>query len=59
MTDVLPDKVKELAKIAIPLNRFGESEDVAHVVAFLAAEESGYVTGQVICVDGGMTLAAE
>ncbi|MHC4211723.1 MAG: 3-oxoacyl-ACP reductase FabG [Planctomycetota bacterium] len=53
MTDVLPDKVKELAKIAIPLNRFGESEDVAHTVAFLAAEESGYVTGQVICVDGG------
>jgi 3-oxoacyl-[acyl-carrier protein] reductase len=59
MTDVLPDKVKELARIAIPLHRFGESEDVAHAVAFLAAEESGYITGQVICVDGGMTLAAE
>jgi 3-oxoacyl-[acyl-carrier protein] reductase len=59
MTDVLPDKVKEYAKAVIPVSRFGESEDVAHAVAFLASEEAGYITGQVICVDGGMALSAE
>ncbi len=56
MTGVLPDKVKELAKMAIPMQKFGSVDDVANVVAFLAAEESGYVTGQVICVDGGMAM---
>jgi 3-oxoacyl-[acyl-carrier protein] reductase len=59
MTDVLPDKVKEFAREVIPMSRFGECDDVAHAVAFLASEESGYVTGQVICVDGGMALSAE
>lgn len=56
MTGVLPDKVKELAKMAIPMQKFGSVDDVANVVAFLAAEETGYVTGQVICVDGGMAM---
>jgi 3-oxoacyl-[acyl-carrier protein] reductase len=59
MTDVLPDKVKEYAKETIPMNRFGDSHDVAQAVAFLASEECGYVTGQVVCVDGGMALSAE
>ncbi|MBN1766654.1 MAG: 3-oxoacyl-[acyl-carrier-protein] reductase [Sedimentisphaerales bacterium] len=56
MTDVLPDKVKEFAKQAIPMNKFGQVEDVANAVAFFAADESGYITGQVLCVDGGMAM---
>jgi len=56
MTDVLPDKVKDIAKLAIPMNRFGQVDDVANAVRFLADDESGYITGQVICVDGGMAM---
>lgn len=56
MTEVLPDKVKELAKMAIPMRRFGTTEDVAHLVAFLCSDEAGYITGQVVCVDGGMVM---
>ena len=56
MTDVLPDKVKEYAKMAIPMNRFGQVEDVAKAVAFLASDEAGYITGQVVGVDGGMAM---
>jgi 3-oxoacyl-[acyl-carrier protein] reductase len=56
MTDVLPDAVKDAAKQIIPVRRFGQVEDVARAVAFLAADESGYITGQVLCVDGGMAM---
>jgi len=56
MTDVLPDAVKNAAKQIIPVRRFGQVEDVARAVAFLASDESGYITGQVICVDGGMAM---
>jgi len=42
--------------MAIPMQKFGSVDDVANVVAFLAAEETSYVTGQVICVDGGMAM---
>lgn len=56
MTDVLPDRVKEYAKTAIPMNRFGQVEDIANAVAFLTSDEAGYITGQVLGVDGGMAM---
>jgi len=54
MTAVLPQQAKDMALAQIPLKRFGEPADVARAVAFLASDASGYVTGQVISVDGGM-----
>lgn len=56
MTDKLPDVVKEAAKQIIPLRRFGSVDDVANAVAFLASDEAGYITGQVLCIDGGMAM---
>ncbi len=56
MTDVLPDAVKQAALNVIPARRMGQPEEVARAVAFLSADESGYVTGQVLCVDGGMAM---
>jgi 3-oxoacyl-[acyl-carrier protein] reductase len=56
MTEVLPDAVKDAAKQIIPVRRFGKVEDVARAVAFLASDEAGYITGQVLCVDGGMAM---
>jgi len=56
MTDVLPEKVKEYARLAIPMNTFGQVDDVANAVAFFASDEAGYITGQVLCVDGGMAM---
>jgi len=56
MIETVPDKLKEMAKMMIPMNRFGTVDDIAHAVAFLASEPAGYVTGQVLCVDGGMAM---
>ncbi|HPD00040.1 MAG TPA: 3-oxoacyl-[acyl-carrier-protein] reductase [Acetivibrio sp.] len=56
MTDVLPDNVKENYLNNIPMKRFGTPEDVADVVSFLASDDSDYVTGQVIHIDGGLVM---
>ena len=56
MTQVLPDLVKEQAKAQIPLGRFGKTQDIAQLVAFLASESSSYITRQVIAVDGGLGM---
>lgn len=56
MTDELGDEVKAEMLKQIPLARFGKPEDVAALVKFLASEESGYITGQTFCVDGGMVM---
>lgn len=56
MTAVLSEKVKEGAVAQIPLGKFGEPEDIAEAVAFLASEQAKYITGQVLHVDGGMAM---
>jgi 3-oxoacyl-[acyl-carrier protein] reductase len=56
MTDKLPDPVKEGAKQIIPMRRFGAVDDVAKAAAFLASDDAAYITGQVLCVDGGMAM---
>ena len=56
MTEVLPQAVKDAAMQVIPVRRFGTVEDVAKAAAFLASDEAGYMTGQVLCVDGGIAM---
>ena len=56
MTDVLKDSVKEEISKSIPLKRMGKPEDIANLANFLASDESSYITGQVINVDGGMLM---
>jgi 3-oxoacyl-[acyl-carrier protein] reductase len=56
MTDVLPDKVKTEVKERIPVRRFGTPEDIADLVCYLASPSASYLTGQVIAVDGGLTV---
>ena len=56
MTDVLSDKVKEATAKMIPMGTFGQPEDIAKTAAFLTSDGAAYITGQVICVDGGMAM---
>ena len=56
MTDALSEKQREAILGRIAAKRLGAPEDVAALVRFLASEEAGYITGQVVCIDGGMSL---
>ena len=56
MTDALPDALRTKMLGEIPLGRFGAGEDIANAVVFLASEDASYVTGQVLSVNGGMTM---
>ena len=56
MTAAMPEAAKTATMAAIPMQRLGAPEDVARAVAFLASDEAAYVTGQVLCVDGGMAM---
>ncbi len=56
MTAGLSDEVKSSIRSKIPLGKTGTPEDIANAVAFLASPEAGYITGQVLCVDGGIVM---
>ena len=56
MTDALSEEVQKIIISRIPLGRVGEPEDVANAVAFLASAQASYITGHVLCVDGGMAM---
>jgi 3-oxoacyl-[acyl-carrier protein] reductase len=56
MTEVIPEEIKESYLKLIPVGRFGEPEDVADLVVFLSSEQASYITGQTVCVDGGMVM---
>ncbi len=56
MTDVVPEKLRERAKTMAPLGRHGRPEEIAAVACFLASDESSFITGQTLNVDGGRTI---
>lgn len=56
MTDDLSDRVKQHATQVTPLKRFGKPEELAAAINFLTSEDAGFITGQVLCVDGGMSM---
>ncbi len=58
MTEAVRNKAGDLIKKFIPMRRLGQPEDIARVVVFLASADSGYMTGQVLTVDGGLSLGA-
>jgi NAD(P)-dependent dehydrogenase (short-subunit alcohol dehydrogenase family) len=56
MLATIPDKVLERLRSQIPVGRLGKPEEIARVVAFLAADESSYITGQIWAVNGGLDM---
>ena len=56
MTAAMPESARAAVAASIPAGKVGDAKDVAAAVAFLAGEQSGYITGQVLCVDGGMGM---
>ena len=56
MTDAIPEKAREVLLSRIPLADLGKPEDIANAATFLASDEARYITGQVLVVDGGMTM---
>ncbi len=56
MSEAIPEKIKDELVKQIPLKRIGQVEEVAKVVAFLASDDASYITGQVVCVDGGLVM---
>ena len=57
MTSVLSDEIKQGLQSKIPLTRLGTPDDIANAVAFLASAEASYITGQTLCVDGGIVMS--
>ncbi len=56
LTDVMPEQARAQISDNIPVGRFGEPEDIAQAILFLASDEAAYVTGHVLCVDGGLAM---
>ena len=56
MTEAMPEKILAGVQEQIPCRRMGTPEEIAAAVAFLAGEQAGYITGQVLCVDGGLSM---
>ena len=56
LTQDLPDALKDEIVARTPLGRFGEAEEIAAAVAFLASDEAAFITGQVLAVDGGLVM---
>ena len=56
MTEAMPEGAKDKIVTGMPMGRTGKPEDVAEAVAFLASEQAGYITGEVLRVDGGMAM---
>ena len=56
MTAALPESVRTALLGQIPLGRLGAAEEVAAAVAFFASEQAAYITGQLLCIDGGMAM---
>jgi 3-oxoacyl-[acyl-carrier protein] reductase len=56
MTESLPDSVKDKVIEAMAVRRLGNPDDIAAAVAYMTSDEAGFLTGQVLCVDGGLTM---